>query len=85
VEIIRKYTGNETQIILFGSRARHDCLESSDYDICLKSTVKLGVKKALIKEALEESTVPYKVDIVDYNEAGTELKRIIDREGVPCS
>ena len=84
ISLIRKYLQDEALIILFGSRARKEQRPFSDYDICIKSNTKLGVKKFLIEEALEESTIPYKVDLIDYFEAGQELRARIDREGLVC-
>ena len=83
VQIINSVAADEvTEIILFGSRARNQSRESSDYDIAVKAAAALSGRKLYeIKDKLEESNIPFKVDEVDYAKISPELKEIIDREG----
>lgn len=66
-----------TQAILFGSRALGTHKESSDIDIALKGDI-TPTLLAHLKEELEDSTLPYFCDILDYERAPQELKEHID-------
>ena len=59
--------GNQrARVFLFGSRARGAATRTSDIDIALVAEVPLANDTlAKIREALEESTIPYFVDVVD--------------------
>ena len=37
---------------------------------------------ALLREALDESHIPFRVDLVDYASAPAHLRAAIDREGI---
>ena len=67
---------------LFGSFASGTQRRSSDIDIALESASPLP--RALIaklRDALEESRVPYRVDVVDLAEASPELRERVRRTG----
>lgn len=66
-----------TQALLFGSRALGTHKESSDIDIALKGDI-TPTLLAHLKEELEDSTLPYFCDILDYERAPQELKEHID-------
>lgn len=65
------------QALLFGSRALGTHKESSDIDIALKGDI-TPTLLAHLKEELEDSTLPYFCDILDYERAPQELKEHID-------
>ncbi len=65
------------QALLFGSRALGTHKESSDIDIVLKGDI-TPTLLAHLKEELEDSTLPYFCDILDYERAPQELKEHID-------
>jgi len=69
------------KIYLFGSRARGDERIHSDIDIAVESERALSEKLAQIRYTIEESLLPYKVDIVDLSKA-PYLKGVIDKEGI---
>ena len=83
-DIIREaLKDEEVTIILYGSRSRGNARRNSDYDIALKSGKPLpSVLLSEIKFRLEESNIPFKVDIVDLEKVSIELKRNILEEGV---
>jgi predicted nucleotidyltransferase len=68
---------------LFGSRARGDSRRTSDIDIALGTETTAPLSDlADLREALEESQVPFRVDLVDYASAAPALRAAIDREGI---
>lgn len=71
------------QLKLFGSRARGDARRTSDIDLALVGEQPVAVADmAALREALEESGVPFRVDLVDYASAPIQLRAAIDREGI---
>lgn len=71
------------EIILYGSRAIGNAHPSSDYDIALKSDKPIPPGRlGLIREKLENSNIPYKIDIVDYAVVSSELQANIDKDGI---
>jgi uncharacterized protein len=70
------------EIIIFGSRATAKNSTSSDIDIALKGELVSDKIKDEICMQLEDSYLPYLIDIVIYNEIKNEnLKEQIDKNG----
>jgi uncharacterized protein len=63
-----------TEIFLFGSRAKGNFTHCSDIDIGLASIVPLDQAIARIREIIENSFIPYKVDIIDLSKTSQEFK-----------
>ncbi len=72
------------RVWLFGSRARGDASPRSDIDIALlPEDEALPVDwLATLRERLEESHVPWHVDVVDLRVADPALRRAVEREGI---
>ncbi len=69
---------------LFGSRARGDARRASDIDLALVAGQPVAAADmAALREALEESQVPFRIDLIDYASAPAHLRAAIDREGIP--
>lgn len=69
---------------LFGSRARGDARRASDIDLALIARQPIAAADmAALREALEESAIPFRIDLVDYASAPANLRAAIDREGIP--
>ncbi len=65
--IFRYLNPKQYQVFMFGSRVNGKASKYSDYDIGISGKKSLPSKtKILIEESLEESDIPYKVDIVDF-------------------
>lgn len=65
------------QAFIFGSRAIGKSRKFSDYDVgILGKKPVLPENKILIEEALEESDIPYKVDIVDFSSVSEKFKKM---------
>ena len=80
--IIGKYLSG-CKVYLFGSRANGTCSKGSDIDIALDNgrVLELFVL-GNIREKIEESTIPFFVDIVDYHAVSNKMKERILKEGV---
>lgn len=73
----------KANIYLFGSWARGSARHSSDVDIAVEGMVgDISAKIAALREELEESTIPYQVDVVDMARASEVLCEEIRREGI---
>jgi len=79
-EYLIKNFPNES-IYLFGSRARGDNSAFSDIDIAIEAKDNISQKIAKVRFEIEESLIPYKVDIIDLSKA-EYLKDIIYTEGI---
>lgn len=67
----------EYQLFIFGSRATGKAQKYSDYDVGIRGKKALPSKiKVLIEEALEESDLPYKVDIIDFSLVSSDFKKV---------
>ena len=44
--------------------------------------ISLKTELCLLRELLEESTIPYEIDVVEFNDVVEELKDAISKEGV---
>ena len=69
------------EIYLFGSRAKKTESIYSDIDIAIDSDRLTAEDFAQIRFTIEESNLPYKVDLIDLTKA-PYLKETIDKEGV---
>lgn len=73
----------QAHLKLFGSRARGDARRASDIDLALVGTRSFSpVELAIVRDALENSRIPFRVDLVDYSAAPAALRATIDREGI---
>jgi len=71
------------KVWLFGSRAAGRARENSDIDVAVLPLAPLdaGILPA-IRDALEESHVPWRVDIVDLRSASPELRSSVENDGI---
>ena len=86
-EIIFQVLGDhDVRVYLFGSSVSGGIRRSSDIDVAIDP---LGVLPAPLlaelRERLEESVVPYDVDIVDLSAASPEIRASVEREGLRWS
>lgn len=73
----------QANIYLFGSRARNDHQPESDIDVAIDNKQKIdSYILSDIKEQIEESTIPFTVDIVDLNRVSDDFKKEILRDRV---
>jgi predicted nucleotidyltransferase len=65
-KVLRRHLPAEARAFVFGSRAHGGARQYSDLDLALEWNQPLGLKLiGEIAEALSESDLPFKVDIVD--------------------
>ena len=83
-EVVLKHMKNEqVDVYLFGSWARGGMRHSSDVDIAVDGRkTDISTKISALREELEESTIPYRVDVVDMERASEVLCEEIRREGI---
>src|SRR6218665_3984648 len=63
----------------FGSRDKWLARDSSDIDLCIRAAAALSFEQmGLLREAFEESNLPYKVDVVDWTMASAAFREIIE-------
>ncbi len=68
---------NDYAVFIFGSRAGKEFYSNSDLDIGVLGEKSLPVDTLYkIKRLLYDSTIPYKIDLVDFNNVSDEFKRI---------
>lgn len=83
--IFRNLGGRKANVYLFGSWARMEEKRSSDIDVAVEfSSADESNRRILraVRDALEESTVPYRIDLVDLHEADEHIVEKIRREGI---
>ncbi len=82
--IVRQALGHRpVDVYLFGSWARGAQRPTSDSDVAIESAEPLP--RALLasrREALEESTIPNRVDVVDLAETDAAFRERVRREGI---
>jgi len=77
------FEGENVKVVLFGSRARGDYFETSDIDIGILPRKEINRGKiALLREKIENSNIPYKVDVVDLSQASKVFTDKVLEEGV---
>ena len=70
-----------SEIYIFGSRVQGNALEYSDVDIALKDEAKIPIETILkLRVKFENSTFPYKVDIVDLENLKEGFRGIIEKD-----
>ena len=76
--ILAEYTG-DCEVRIFGSRVNGTARDYSDLDLAIISEGRIKRRvKMLIREAFEESDLPFRVDVIDYNAASDSFRAIID-------
>lgn len=75
---IYKYLPEEEyRVFVYGSRADGTAEKWSDIDVGIVGKEKVPFRKlALIMDEVEESDIPYKVDIVDFTNASEGFKEL---------
>lgn len=76
--ILAEYV-SDCQVRAFGSRVNGTARQHSDLDLAIVGKTKMPLRtKTLLKEAFENSDLPFRVDIIDYNAISDSFRKIID-------
>ena len=68
----------------FGSRTRKECRSGSDLDILLEASSPIPWNTlAELEEALADSDLPFRVDLLDREKTSAEFLQRIDNDKVP--
>ena len=71
----------EAEARAFGSRVDGKPKDYSDLDLALAGPAKLDVAKlASLKEAFEDSDLPFRVDVLDWNSISEEFRKVISKK-----
>lgn len=84
-ELIAKLRNEGCTLYVFGSRARGDYQPFSDLDILVDTDRELSDLLSEIRDALEESQLPIKVDVVLWSELAESYRRFVDEEKIALS
>ena len=55
---------------------------ASDIDIAIDATEDISWELSLMRESLAESTIPYKVDLVNLKTTSAEFRQQVNEEGI---
>ena len=80
--ILEEHLSPQTPIFLYGSRARRDHCWNSDYDLWVDAEVSPVIRSQLA-EQLEESFVPFRVDIVTTPQLKGRFGERVKQEAIP--
>ncbi|WP_185819448.1 nucleotidyltransferase family protein [Salibacterium salarium] len=81
--VVGQLSSEKVRIYLFRSWATQEEKQSSDIDIAIETERPLDplTWNELVEE-IEESTIPYNVDVVDLRNASSHLVRKVKEEGI---
>ena len=79
--ITRALRDTACRVYLFGSRARGTHTPTSDIDIAVLATVDIARQLSQIREQLEDSAIPFCVDVVDLQMTAPVFTQEVQAEG----
>jgi predicted nucleotidyltransferase len=81
--VMESLHGLDAAVYLFGSWARGDEVRTSDIDIAVlpRSPLPCGLL-ARLRDALEESRIPYRIELVDLGTTDLVFRKQVLKEGV---
>ena len=69
----------DCEVRAFGSRVNGKAKKHSDLDLCVACAEKLSPRKmGELAEAFEESTLPFRVDVIDANTISESFRKVVD-------
>ena len=76
IAAIRQHLPPDVEVFFFGSRVDESSRRGSDLDVLLKGVRPIDLKVvAMLRDRLEESDLPFKVDLIDYHACTPEMVR----------
>ncbi|MCD4812978.1 nucleotidyltransferase domain-containing protein [bacterium] len=73
--IFNQFCSPETKLFIFGSSVESDSFH--DVDVGVLDCCPDGKTLTKLHDALEKSTIPYKIDVVDFNQVEPDFKEKI--------
>ena len=86
-QILSKHLPSNATVWVFGSRAKGGARIFSDLDLMIDNNhqpLPLTILTQLLDE-FEESDLPYKVDVLDWNGIGDDFRTMVYHERIPLS
>ncbi len=81
--IVEYLKDEKVRVVLFGSRARKDNTHYSDVDLGLIPYGRFDrYKITSLNEMIENSTIPYKVEIINLGEVSEDFKKEVLKDAV---
>ena len=82
--VVSRLAPLQARVYLFGSRVSGSAHLSSDVDVAVLplSPLPAGLL-AEVREALEDSLIPLRVDLVDLSETDSHFREAVLRDGIP--
>jgi len=76
-DILKQYPNT----VIYGSRVRGSNKQYSDLDVCLKDPI-TAYEYELLVEKFENSDLPFKIDLSEYQKLSVNFKKVIDTHGI---
>jgi len=74
--------GKSCVVYLFGSRATGAAQPASDFDIAVLANEDVSRELSTARDMLEESNIPFKVDVVDLRLVAPAFRHVAQTQGV---
>ena len=79
--VFRFLDSRQNRVFIFGSRALGNARRFSDIDLGIESErIIPGSRLVEIEEALEESDLPYTVDLVDFRNVSSNFRKVATKQ-----
>ena len=78
----RALRGSACRVYVFGSRATGTAQPTSDFDLGVLAPEDISRELSVARDLFEESTIPFKVDVVDLQTATPEFRRAAQDQGI---
>jgi len=79
--ILREHLSNKARVLVFGSRVTGKAQPFSDLDLAIDAGHTLSLEEmAMLNDQFEQSTLPYKVDVIDWYNIDEAFKKLIQAD-----
>ena len=74
------------KVLAFGSRANGRARKHSDLDLVVVGNTRLAFRTlAFLRADFEESTLPFRVEVLDWHRISESFRAVIDKSAVPLT
>ena len=80
--VMRALNGKSCAAYLFGSRAIGAARPASDFDVAVLAAEDISLELSVARDMLDESNIPFKVDLVDLRLAAPAFKSAAQTQGI---